>query len=211
MGQGVASLLMSTRNAKCGPARSPLEFARSGPIRSVLGASLKVVIPTGQYDHTRLVNLGANRWAFKPELGYARRVARLIVEAYGGVWLFTTNDDYLASTDAARGDRRVEAPIGALEFHVSYDVDPRLWISADFNYWYGGRVSVNGEEHSLTLQENSRVGLTASVPVNRRQSLKISYSDSLVVRFGSRFKILSLGWQYSWFGVPFRTSARDGG
>jgi hypothetical protein len=192
-------------NLRGGAARSPLEFVRAGPIRSVLGASLKVVMPTGQYDHTRLINLGTNRWAFKPELGYARRVSRVIVEVYGGVWLFTTNDDFLASHDAARGDDRVQAPIGALEFHVSYDVNPRLWLSADFNYWHGGRVSVNDEKRLLTLQSNSRIGATASLPVSRRQSLKVSYSDGLVVRFGGKFKTLSVGWQYSWFGRPFQS------
>jgi hypothetical protein len=146
-----------------------------------------------------LINLGTNRWAFKPELGYARRVLWLIVEAYGGVWFFTPNDDFLASDDAAQGDRRVQAPIGALELHLSYDVNPRLWVSADFNYWYGGRVSVNGEQHPLTLQSNSRLGATASMPISRRQSLKISYSDGLVAHFGGKFKALSVGWQYSWF------------
>jgi hypothetical protein len=72
-------------NIRRGPARSPLQFAKAGPIRSVLGASIKIVMPTAQYDHTRLINSGTNRWAFKPELGYARRVTRLIVEAYGGL------------------------------------------------------------------------------------------------------------------------------
>jgi hypothetical protein len=69
--------------------------------------------------------------------------------------------------DALVASRR----FGALEFHVSHDVNPRLLISTDFNYWYGGRVSVNGEEHTLTRQANSRLGVTASLPVNRRQSL----------------------------------------
>jgi hypothetical protein len=192
-------------NISGGPARSPLEFAKAGPIRSVLGASLKVVMPTGQYDHTRLINPGTNRWAFKPEFGYARRVFRLIVEGYAGIWLFTANDDFLASDDNSQGDRREQAPIGALEFHVSYDVNPRLWISSDFNYWYGGRVSVNGDKQLLTLQSNSRVGVTASFPVTRRQSLRLSYSDGLLVRFGGKFKTLSVGWQYGWFGLPFRT------
>jgi hypothetical protein len=200
IGDAVVRLAVNIRG---GPARSPLEFARASPIRSVLGASLKVVAPTGQYDHTRLINLGTNRWAFKPELGYARRVIRPIVEAYAGVWLFTANDDFLASDPASRGDRRQQAPIGALELHVSYDVNPRLWISTDFNYWYGGRVSVNGEQHLLTLQANSRLGVTASLPLSLHQSLKISYSDGLVVRFGGRFRTLSIGWQYGWFGLPF--------
>jgi hypothetical protein len=90
---------------------------------------------------------------------------------------------------------------------VSDDVNPRLWISSDFNYWYEGRISVNGEGHPQTLESNSRSGVTASVPVSRRQSLKVSYSGGVVVRFGGKFHTLSIGWQYGWFGVPFRTSA----
>jgi hypothetical protein len=206
MGDAMVRLAVNLRG---GEARTPLEFEKAGPIRSVLGASLKVVMPTGQYDHTRLINLGTNRWAFKPEVGYARRVFRVIVEAYGGVWLFTANDDFLASHDEVQGDRREQAPIGALEVHVSYDVNPRLWISGDFNYWYGGRVSVNDDTRLLTLQSNSRLGVTVSVPViSRRQSLKISYSDGLIVRFGGKFKTLSVGWQYGWFGLPFTASAQ---
>jgi hypothetical protein len=206
MGDAMVRLAVNLRG---GEARTPLEFEKAGPIRSVLGARLKVVMPTGQYDHTRLINLGTNRWAFKPEVGYARRVFRVIVEAYGGVWLFTANDDFLASHDEVQGDRREQAPIGALEVHVSYDVNPRLWISGDFNYWYGGRVSVNDDTRLLTLQSNSRLGVTVSVPViSRRQSLKISYSDGLIVRFGGKFKTLSVGWQYGWFGLPFTASAQ---
>ena len=159
-------------------------------------------MPTGQYDHTRLINLGTNRWGFKPELGYARRVMRLIVEAYGGVWLFTANDDFQASDPSAQGKHRVQSPIGSVEAHLSYDVNPRLWISTDFNYWRGGRVTVDGVTSGQSLQSNSRVGVTASVPLTRRQSVKISYSDGLVVRFGGEFKTLSIGWQYSWFGRP---------
>jgi hypothetical protein len=60
-------------------------------------------------------------------------------------------------------------------------------------YWYGGRFSVNGEEHVTTLQSNSRLGVTASVPLGSHQSLKISYSDGVVVHFGGDFKIVSVG------------------
>jgi hypothetical protein len=76
----------------------------------------------------------------------------------------------------------------------SNDVNPRLWISTAFNYWYGGRVSVNSEEPMLTRPVNSRLGVTASLPVSRHQSLKISYSDGVVVRVGGKFTSLSVGW-----------------
>ncbi len=41
--------------------------------KKILGASLKVVAPTGQYDPQKLINWGINRWAFKPEVGYSQR------------------------------------------------------------------------------------------------------------------------------------------
>ena len=121
---------------------------KTRPARSVLGASVKVVAPTGQYDPTRLINIGTNRWAFKPELGYTGRAGKLVLDVYAGVWFFTANDDFFASAANPQGNRRTQDPIGAFELHVSYDVKPRLWISADVNYWRGGRTSVNGVEGS---------------------------------------------------------------
>ena len=35
----------------------------------IVGASLQLQAPLGQYDPSRLVNLGSNRWAFRPEVG----------------------------------------------------------------------------------------------------------------------------------------------
>ena len=118
-----------------------------------------------------------------------------MLDVYAGVWFFTANDDFFASDADAQGAKRTQDPIGAFEFHVSYDVKPRLWISADLNYWRGGRTSVNGVESAPTLQANSRFGVTGSVPLTRRQSLKVSYSDGVVVRVGGSFRILSVGWQ----------------
>jgi Protein involved in meta-pathway of phenol degradation len=185
-------------NLRGGPARSAAEFVKAGRPRWLLGASVKVVLPTGQYDPARPINLGTNRWAFKPELAVSRWMGRVVIEGYGGVWFFTANDDF-AGGAGGRGAKRTQAPIGAWELHLSYDVNPRFWISLDANYWHGGRTSVNGVEGG-TLQANSRLGLTGSLPLTRRQSLKISYSDGLVIRAGGRFRILSAGWQYGWIG-----------
>src|SRR6185436_6278804 len=41
--------------------------------KTLVGASVKVIAPTGQYDPAKLINLGGNRWAFKPEVGVSRR------------------------------------------------------------------------------------------------------------------------------------------
>ncbi len=81
-----------------------------------------------------------------------------------------------------------------------------MWISADINYWRGGKASINGVRNNSTLQANSRFGVTGSVPLTRHQSVKVSYSDGVVVRIGGNYKILSMGWQYSWLGTPFKTN-----
>jgi hypothetical protein len=78
-----------------GPAMDVAHF-RKWKQKTVLGTSVVVITPTGQYDPTKLVNLGSNRWSFRPELGYSRRVANWVFDLYGGAWLFTTNHDYFS-------------------------------------------------------------------------------------------------------------------
>ena len=79
---------------------------------------------------------------------------------------------------------------------------PRLWVSLDGNFWYGGRTSLNGMENPATLQKSSRIGVTGSFPLFRHQSIKVGYAKGAYVRFGGNYKIASLAWQYSWAGKP---------
>jgi outer membrane putative beta-barrel porin/alpha-amylase len=191
---------------KGGTARPLREFVKTPPPRTIIGASFRAVAPTGQYTASRAINVGNNRWAFKPEVGISRRVDRLLIDGYGGVWFFTKNGNYLAPSDDVRGSLRQQSPIASFEGHVSYDIKPRFWLSADVNYWYGGKTTVNGVQSLTSLQANSRIGVTGSVPISRSQALKCSYSDGVVTRVGGTFKVLSVAWQYSWFGNPLRRS-----
>ena len=171
--------------------------------RTLVGASLKIVAPTGQYDPTKLINLGANRWAFKPEIGLSRRWGRFIVDAYAAVWFFTRNPEFFSRNAFVPGTQaQTQEPITAFETHLSYDIKPRLWVSLDANFWNGGRTSLDGVENPLTEQRSSRIGITASVPLTRRQSIKAGYADGAYVRFGGDYKIASIAWQYSWVGPP---------
>lgn len=186
-------------NLKGGPAMPPAEF-RKWKQKVIIGASLKVVAPTGQYDPTKLVNYGANRWAFKPELGYSERWGHWVLDAYGAVWFFTTNPEFYSRNEVFPGVRaQTEDPIGAFEGHLSYDFKKlRYWASLDGNFWFGGRTSLNGVPNPDTRQTSSRIGGTVSVPLSARQSLKVSYNDGAYIRFGGNYQSLSLAWQYSW-------------
>jgi hypothetical protein len=165
----------------------------------LLGVSLKVVAPTGQYDPTKLVNWGGNRWAFKPEIGYSELWGHWMLDGYAGVWCYTRNP---ASFDGPVVAAQTEAPIGAFEGHLSYDVKPRLWVSVDGNFWAGGITSLSGIRNLQTKQTGSRIGATASVPIGKHQSIKASYSNGTYVRFGGNYQNVSIAWQYSWAGKP---------
>ncbi len=171
--------------------------------KTILGLSLKVVTPTGQYDPEKLINYGANRWAFKPEVGLSQRWGHWVIDSYAGVWFFTTNHEFFSHNQYSPGTNvQTQHPIAAFEGHISYDIKPRLWISLDGNFWVGGRTTLNGVESPNSLQKNSRIGGTVSVPVSKHQSVKFSYNRGAYIRYGGNFNNVAVGWQYSWLGRP---------
>jgi hypothetical protein len=186
-----------------GPAMELNEFS-TWRQQILLGVSLKIVAPTGQYDPTVLVNLGTNRWAFKPEIGYSQRWDHWVLDGYAAVWFFTTNPEFFSHNQYVPGvQTKAQSPVAAVEAHLSYDVRPRLWISLDANFWSGGETGINGVANRATYQRNSRVGVTASIPINARNSIKFSYSDGAYVQYGGNYRIISASWQYGWVGALF--------
>jgi len=181
-----------------GPAMQPKDMAKWKQKR-LLGVSLKVIAPTGQYSGSKLINWGGNRWAFKPELGYSERWGHWVLDGYAGAWFYTTNP---ASYAGLVTKPQSETPIGALEGHLSYDVQPRLWVSLDANFWWGGITSLSGIQNLATKQTGSRLGGTVSFPISKHQSIKVSYSNGTYIRFGGNYQSASVAWQYSWLGRP---------
>jgi hypothetical protein len=175
------------------PARSREAFAATRERRILLGASLAISAPTGQYDPTRLVNLGTNRWALKPEVGVSVPWGKFDFEAYGGAIFFTRNSAFYPGTVV-----RDQSPLGVLQAHVAYTFRPNLWLAADATWYAGGATTLNGGPPTAR-QENTRIGGTLSVPVGRRQSVKLGYSNGVAVRVGQRFETIGLSWQYLWF------------
>jgi hypothetical protein len=181
-----------------GPAMQPKEWVKWKQKR-LLGLSLRVVEPTGQYSGTKLINWGGNRWAFKPELGYSQSWGHWALDGYAGAWFYTTNSSFYAGPVTKP---QSEAPIASLEGHLSYDVKPRLWLSLDGNFWTGGITSLGGIQNLATKQTGSRLGGTASFPITKHQSMKVSFSDGTYIRFGGNYQSVSVAWQYSWIGWP---------
>jgi hypothetical protein len=162
----------------------------------LIGISVTAVVPVGQNDRARVINLGTNRWAFKPEIGFTRKWRRWVLEGYGGTWLFTSNPTFYPGNS-----KRTQRPMPSFEFHAGYYLRPRLWISFDGNFWTGGRTSIDGAPKQ-DAQRESRAGISVSVPFTRHHSLKFSYSRGAFKRVGGNFQTFATAWQYSWIGKP---------
>lgn len=183
-------------NLKGGKAMPAREFVKWKQ-KTLVGVSIKVIVPTGQYDPNRLVNWGVNRWALKPEMGISHRHGDWVIDGAAGVWFFTKNNNsYTGSVPRPQ----ILAPIGSLEGHISYDIgkSKRLWASFDGNFWFGGTSTLAGVTNPATRQTSSRLGGTFSFPLNKHQSIKTSYSNGVYGRFGGNYQNVSISWQYSW-------------
>lgn len=157
----------------------------------IIGASLQVFMPLSQYDPDRLVNIGTNRFTFKPELGISKTFGSLFLELSAGAAFYTVNHDFYGEKT------RSQAPIGSIQGHVIYSFRKGIWASLNGTYYWGGRTTVDDVEGN-DLQENSRLGFTFSVPVNMHHSFKLYLSTGVSTRTGSDFNLIGLVWQYRW-------------
>jgi hypothetical protein len=174
------------------PAMSPREFAKRPHSKLIMATSLAMTAPSGQYGNTKLINLGTNRWSFKPEIGVSYPVKKLDLDFYAGAWFFTENRSFYTGQSV-----RTQEPLTALQAHVSYTVRRGLWAAFDATWYGGGAVTV--DNGTPTEREgNSRLGGTVSMPLWKGQSLKVAYSSGVSGSIGSNFTTVNAGWQYVW-------------
>jgi outer membrane putative beta-barrel porin/alpha-amylase len=174
------------------PALSLQEFADYKQ-ELIIGASLQVSAPLGQYDSSKLLNIGTNRWSIKPEIGVSKALGPLTLELDAGVTFYTNNDDFL------NGMALEQDPIYAVQGHLIYNFGAGVWGALDATYYTGGRTTVDGVKGD-TLQENIRLGLTVALPVNRHHSIKLYASTGAYSRTGSTFNTGGIAWQFRWGG-----------
>jgi len=167
-----------------------IQELRANP-RPIVGASLQVSVPTGAYEEERLINVGTNRWAIKPGIGYIHPVTKTwLTELDLGMWIFGDNGEFLGTT-------REQEPIVSGEFHLVKRVKPGFWFSLDLNYYYGGRTTVGGDKLA-DLQRNSRAGVTLTFPWKHKHAIRTSFSAGTVTSSGGDFDLFSLVYVYAW-------------
>lgn len=172
------------------PAMTLQEFARNRQ-NFVVGTSVQITLPVGDYDPARLVNIGTNRRTVKIEIGMAKAVRLWNFELAAAGLYSEDNGDFFG------GKLREQDPVYSMQLHVVRSFASGLWFAIDSTHYRGGRTTVDGTINA-DFQSNSRGGITVSLPVNRRQSVKLNASRGVSTRTGTEFDTLTAVWQYRW-------------
>jgi len=172
------------------PALSMKEFAAYRQ-DLVIGTSVQVSAPGGQYDPARAINIATNRWSIKPDIGFSKAFGELKADLTGGVTFYSSNDDFFG------GRTREQAPVYSAQAHLTYDFGGGVWGGIGATFYSGGRTTVNGVRNDDALK-NSRVGATLALPLDRRNSLKFHASSGVTTRIGTSFDTFGVAWQYRW-------------
>ena len=162
--------------------------ARVAGGETIVGTALVVQVPTGDYMDDKLINLGTNRFTFRPQLGVVHNRGKWSMELTAAAWLYTNNDDFFD------GNKLEQDPFYALQAHLIYNFRPGLWAAASAGYGFGGESTVNGEDKN-DRKENLAWALSLGYSITRQLGVKVAYlgtraqesvgldSDSIAVGF----------------------------
>ena len=144
------------------------EYRAAAKVETIVGAALSVQLPTGDYMDDKLINLGSNRFTFRPQLGVVHTRGKWSIEATGIVALYSDNTDFF------NGKKFEQAPLYSIHGHLIYTFRPGVWASASAGYNYGGKSTIDGTNKD-DLKQNLAWALAFGFPVSRHLGFKIAY------------------------------------
>jgi hypothetical protein len=161
------------------PALGRREFAGYRP-RTILSGILRLKVPLGQYDASRVINLGSNRWAISPQVAISHVSGRFLVEAHAGVWLFTNNVEFLGTSTLGQD------PLYAIQAHIGYLTPRGLWIAISSRQSFGGATQID-DRPKTEAESNNRIGIAVSIPFERRYALRLFVTTGLTTTVGNEY------------------------
>jgi hypothetical protein len=173
------------------PALARKDFAQFQQ-KTIFGVSLVTSVPTGLYYPDKRINIGANRWGFKPEVGISKRFKHVYAELYSGVWFYTNNDNFLVDKDLQ------QEPVLSFQGHACYFFKNQMWVGVNINWFSGGKTVVDDLPAGSVIN-SSRIGATWSVPLSRSQSVKLQFNTGTFKDIGLNYDSISLSYQYVFF------------
>lgn len=159
---------------------------------TILGVGLVVQLPTGQYYEDKLINLGTNRFTFRPQIGVVHNRGKWSMELTGATWIFTDNDEFF------NGTRLEQDPLYTVQGHLIYTFRPGLWLGAGLGYGFGGESTITGKP-SNDRKGNLAWAVSLGIPVNPKFGMKLAYiGTNTTERTGAGTHTIALGCSVLW-------------
>jgi hypothetical protein len=178
---------------KGGPALSVSQFADYKPT-TTLGLSFTFTAPTGLYNSSKLLNLGSDRWSFKPGFALSQPFGpaqKWEFDAYANAYFYTDNTSY-------RGVEVLhQQALPGIEGHISYSFNDSVWASLDTRYSFRGNTYVNSVNQNSS-QQNFILGSEVNVSLNARNSLVFQLGKALVHQNGPSITAFAVKYDYTW-------------
>jgi hypothetical protein len=135
---------------------------------TIVGIGLGLQLPTGQYYSDKLINLGDNRFTFRPQLGAEHNWGKWSAELTAQTWFFTDNDDFY------QGTKLEQDPLYTADANLIYTFRPGVWAAGSFGYAGGGTTSVNGKSNNDN-ESNLGWGFSVGLPISHTVGVKLYY------------------------------------
>lgn len=180
---------------KGGPALRVAEFENYKPATS-LGVSLNMTAPTGLYNGNKVLNLGSDRWSFKPEIGLSHPFGadqQWVIDTYANCYFYTDNMEYRGVEVLKQG------PLPGFEAHVSRSFGAKVVGSLDTRFSFRGDTTVNGLGQD-DPQQNFILGGEAIVSVNDRNTLTVIFAKALLHNNGPSATGIGVRYDFVWGG-----------
>jgi len=136
-----------------------------------------LALPIGEYDNTKPLNIGQNRWygrvgaPMTMQLGAWVPGRRTTLEFLPAVWLFGDNTDYVG------GQTMQTDPLFQLDAHLTRDFTEHFWGALDASWYNGGQATINGVAGSKL--DNFGVGMTLGYTINDNLNLTVGYKSTI--------------------------------
>lgn len=169
-------------------AQDMMVYYKDNPKNTMLGVSLAVTFPLGIYDEERLLNIGQNRFVFRPQIGVVHNWGLWSFEFSSSVFIFTNNNQFF------NNQTKEQKPVFATQTHLIKRFSNRMWASVSVAYGLGGESVVEnnelGDQHGDLLYSAS-----FGTQLSKTQGVKLVYMRWETLRdVGSKTNSIGLSW-----------------
>ena len=155
---------------------------------TIVGVSLAITLPLGQYFEEKVINLGQNQFVFCPQVGFVHNWNKWSYELTGSIIFYTKNPNF------TNGKDKILDPVFALQTHLIRSFKPRYWASVSLSYGLGGKSVVNRQPNN-DERGDIQTGLAFGFPLLKNQGMKAFYIHSETTKdIGANLDVLGIGW-----------------